>query len=40
LKSEIANLIETVKDQTKQIQKVATQLDSTKAAERIVANNR
>jgi Chaperone of endosialidase len=40
LKSEIANLTETVKDQTKQIQKVATQLDSTKAAERIVANNR
>ncbi len=40
LKNEIANLTETVKDQTKQIQKVATQLDSTKAAERIVANNR
>jgi hypothetical protein len=40
LKNEIANLTETVKDQTKQIQKVTTKLDSTKAAERIVANNR
>ncbi len=40
LKNEIASLTETVKGQTKQIQKATTQLESTKAAKRIVADNR
>ena len=37
LKSEIANLTEIVKDQTRQMEKVTAQLESTKAAVRIVA---
>lgn len=39
LKNEIASLTEIVKDQTKQIQKVTAQLESTKAAVRIIANS-
>jgi hypothetical protein len=40
LKNEVAILTAIVKGQTTQIQKVAAQLESTKAAVRIVANNR
>ena len=39
LKNEIANLAVTVKEQAAQIQKVTTQVESTQAAARLVANN-